>query len=664
MATVDVSENVAKIRNAVYGEEVREAIAASIEDCANYQNEIGFLSDFNYLNYIKDEICVVYLNDNDFIADRYWMFEGTDAEPSWQVSSETAPGDYKAAYMIEVPAGTYLFVGISPWFSYYIGTDNVTNRLGETTPEHNQIQTFTTSTKLYITGRTGNNSGVLSSRVGENSLVKDKRISPYLNYSIYSALRSAGRILPFDQYAWYPGSSTYPYSPNGAMIKDRPYTFTPDSNGDIGLFATKYLDPQGFVSYDIQCDRFLGDTSPNYLNASLNAIIIPKGSSSPIYRVIQGFDYGEIKGTVDLNYYAVYENAEKVAIGLFVHYNAGSGSGYYVFTLLENFVYSEYSGNSDRYNMDLAKWISAIDTDLTTLEGDQSVDNDDNILVSPSGKKFMLSVSDSGEISSIPVIPNKSLFIGNSLLVGFSEFGMAASSSDNDYYALINSFIEANNSSYVPSKTEGHTWEGMTSVQSAKNWVDTTLVPLLTSDLDLVVIQLGDNVNTDDKKAVFPETSLYLMQKIRQTVPNARVIWMGSWYGHVNMDTVIENAAKTGCEFIDFRSISNVSDNASYIGAVYNSGSSTTTDYTISSYDDDSSQKILTFQVSGASVQSKVPYDSYSYSDGTLSITGSYIAITAGGVASHPGDRGFKCIANKFLYDSKMTDNEEYYSLS
>ena len=51
-----------------------------------------------------------------------------------------------------------------------------------------------------------------------------------------------------------------------------------------------------------------------------------------------------------------------------------------------------------------------------------------------------------------------------------------------------------------------------------------------TEDLDLIFLQCGDNVNTDDKAVRFAVQGPYLLEQIKERCPNARIIWVHSWY--------------------------------------------------------------------------------------------------------------------------------------
>lgn len=229
----------------------------------------------------------------------------------------------------------------------------------------------------------------------------------------------------------------------------------------------------------------------------------------------------------------------------------------------------------------------------------------------PNGERYLLQVAVDGGLVMTPVIPSKALFVGNSLLTGFG-FGMAASDSEHDYYALINQAISAQNSDYTVSKLSGTDWERATTYEEQEAFLNNVLLPSLDEDLELVVIQLGDNVNTDEKLAVFAEGSRRLLEFVRTNCPKARVVWVGAWYQTAAKQAQMEEACKkTGCTFIDIWDLA-TAENKSAVG------------------------------------------DTYTDENGNLQ------TITSEGVASHPNDAGFQAIANRVLYKLGIADNEDH----
>lgn len=193
-----------------------------------------------------------------------------------------------------------------------------------------------------------------------------------------------------------------------------------------------------------------------------------------------------------------------------------------------------------------------------------------NIKLSDSdGSKYALQISN-GQIVAIPVLASKILYVGNSLLLGFGDFGMAASNPQEDYYTYVNSYLTSKNVNVSATRLSGSTWEAQTSYNDQNAWIEENLAPLLSNNLELVIVQLGDNVNTDAKKAVFAQGSENLLRYIRSHAPNARVAWVYAWYSSPDLQRqVIESCKNTGCVAIDITTLKDVSGNQSYVGAKY-----------------------------------------------------------------------------------------------
>ena len=69
----------------------------------------------------------------------------------------------------------------------------------------------------------------------------------------------------------------------------------------------------------------------------------------------------------------------------------------------------------------------------------------------------------------------------------------------------------------------------------------------------MIFLQLGDNVNTDSKQALFEKTSAdLLIARLKERCPKARIIWIYGWYSHSRTaGTVMALCEKWGIERID-----------------------------------------------------------------------------------------------------------------
>ena len=346
-----------------------------------------------------------------------------------------------------------------------------------------------------------------------------------------------------------------------------------------------------------------------------------KSSKKTVYKIIKTIDSSITneagKVSVDLANLTVYENFDETETAYFLIANMDHSVeedtlSYDVYTLQYELdpVFNDVVIAGDN----LTETIVLIQKELdkkTDKESSQSQGG--SYLVSPSGKKFIPQISDSGVVSYVPVIPESILFIGNSLLRGFSTFGMSASDSSHDYYHYVTECVKETNPSLSTVKLSGTAFEEATNSGEVQNWFSSSLDSELNSALDLIVVQLGDNVNTPEKRENFRTSCKDLLLHVRQNCPNSIVVWVGMWYGDADKRSIIENAcSETGCTNIDISDLRRT-ENQSYIGA------------TITRDD-------------GTSFQ-----------------------VDSSGVASHPGNRGMRLIANRILYRLGIVDSDEYY---
>lgn len=309
------------------------------------------------------------------------------------------------------------------------------------------------------------------------------------------------------------------------------------------------------------------------------------------------------------------------------------------------------SGNTD-VSSTMKYLVSGKDDDTTTSK---------DFMVSPDGTKFLPMVKNDGSVVCARVVPKKALFIGNSLTSGWQTFGETATDSDHDFVAYFSDVVEDIEPNYTFNRKWSTGFEQQTSLANAQSWVASNIDPLLSSDLDLIVVQLCENVvGNADASATFPASSLWLMQHLRETCPKARVVWMGLWFERGWTKTLLDNTKKAGCEYIDIRKLY-TPENIGYIGLVYKMDSDFTKEYTVDSFVVDDGEITLNFTVDGTEYTATIPsYTSYTSESGTsITVTGIYHIANTYYASIHPGDEGFRKIANKLLFELGISDSEE-----
>ena len=83
------------------------------------------------------------------------------------------------------------------------------------------------------------------------------------------------------------------------------------------------------------------------------------------------------------------------------------------------------------------------------------------------------------------------------------------------------------------------------------------LIPILTARRTWFIIQLSDNVNTDEKRETYAEDVRTMLQMFRDGCPRARILWVAAWYGWTLNYGPIETACnELGVDLVDIRDLS------------------------------------------------------------------------------------------------------------
>lgn len=359
-------------------------------------------------------------------------------------------------------------------------------------------------------------------------------------------------------------------------------------------------------SVESQMVRFTAGCTISSGGMKLQLAGVKKNSTSNLVLDVATAAAGALDQSIDLAWYDVYSTldmAKPVELRLVLTAASSSIQLENPVLLQKAFECSFVAESGDT----LGHTLENIDT---AVRANSNTGGSDNVYSGPDGTKYTLQVSASGTAVFVPVVPKKALFIGNSLLLGFGQFGMCASNAQSDYYYHVTQAILAKNASFTASKVGGTSLESVTS-DSAQDTAYANISSKLSSDLDLVVIQLSDNTNGSESIAYLTTGggAKRLLTKIRTACPKARVVWAAAWYSTTAKLTAIQQAcADTGCVFVDFSDL-RTAENQGAIG------------------------------------------NTITYPDGSTS------TVEASGVASHPGDKGMKAIAQRILDKLGLADS-------
>ena len=275
---------------------------------------------------------------------------------------------------------------------------------------------------------------------------------------------------------------------------------------------------------------------------------------------------------------------------------------------------------------------------------------ENTFLTSPNGDRWMLTIDNAGNLGTKSITPLKSAFIGNSLIAGWSTFGMSALDNEHDYYYHVTNKI----STIKPTATFHRLSNGNLEHSENQNDFETAfnaIKPYLTQDIELIVIQLGDNVNTNAKYIQFTKQGGSfdtMINWMRTNCPNSRIIWVGTWYPTLH-DWLVTACKNKKIEFVDILPLSTYSNKARLGQVVHrteNHSQTLTGTYTISG-----TSLIINITIYNNQYTITIPsYDTVQNNgNGTFTMTAPYTVIDSTGVQSHPSNDGMKAIADAIL---------------
>lgn len=162
-------------------------------------------------------------------------------------------------------------------------------------------------------------------------------------------------------------------------------------------------------------------------------------------------------------------------------------------------------------------------------------------------------------------IPNKMLFVGNSLVFGMKMmYGMCADAPDKDYFHYVTEYVKTKNPDCVFEKLYGSYYEACESLEAFEKWyyedanhyTHRPSSESFTDDIDIIIIQLGDNINTDAKNDTFKTSGDLFIERVKKASPNARIIWVHGWYNRQpTYDYISSLCERWGIERMDIRDL-------------------------------------------------------------------------------------------------------------
>ena len=178
--------------------------------------------------------------------------------------------------------------------------------------------------------------------------------------------------------------------------------------------------------------------------------------------------------------------------------------------------------------------------------------------------------------------PENVLFVGNSILLGmFQSYGMCATDNKSDYAYRVSEKILERSPGCKFSKLYVSPFEHCENAEAFDEWfyntvnptTNTTTKECFTEELDLIILQIMDNVNTPEKKNAFKDNAPELLKRIKELSPKAKIIWVYGWYMKPDLVPLIKEYVKAyGIKALDISS-ARKKENESYSGQISTSPS-------------------------------------------------------------------------------------------
>lgn len=141
---------------------------------------------------------------------------------------------------------------------------------------------------------------------------------------------------------------------------------------------------------------------------------------------------------------------------------------------------------------------------------------------------------------------NKVLLLGNSLLLGFSTdgshgapFGCTASDSKHDWAYLLTEKLKVKSPSVTVKKLHDAKFEQAESDTAAENYISNEFAAADKNN-DLVIVQIGDNANTELRRATFKNNFSKLIKAIRTNNPTADIVVAGVWFNGGDLENFLQ----------------------------------------------------------------------------------------------------------------------------
>lgn len=315
-----------------------------------------------------------------------------------------------------------------------------------------------------------------------------------------------------------------------------------------------------------------GEFTQKGITVQVNYVDTTSGKSK--YFKIANISGGKMKDlTFDASSLIIYQHADPDKFKLLIQSNVDSvenNNPVGKITLRSLSIYnpnSEGVNNSLLYNYKLKKTLSNVIAKLDEFGSDISklkTLSSNSYVTLPDGTKGRI-IYANGQLTVKNSIYKKILLLGNSLLLGSSTdgshgapFGLTSSSPTKDWaYLLIQKLQAKYSNSVTVNKLHDAVFEQSESDDNSQNYINNNFSKSEKNN-DLVIIQIGDNVNSDLRRTTFKANFEKLINAIKSANPTADILIAGVWFDGAGLQNwLLDFANNHNCMFAPLHDLYN-----------------------------------------------------------------------------------------------------------
>lgn len=335
-----------------------------------------------------------------------------------------------------------------------------------------------------------------------------------------------------------------------ATLKMSAYQVTASVHGNNGGLNT-----QQFSAYS---DRVVVYTDLTFTQKAITVQIsyIDKTDNQRKYKTLNKFAGGKVdKIEFDASNLVIYSNADPSTFELLMQANIDStidNDPVGDITLRSLSIFdaggSEGVSSNPMYEPSLKSTLSNIIDELTEINANiaELKSKQGAYVTLPDGSEGKL-VYVNGEVTVKSSIYNKVLLLGNSLLLGFSTdgshgapFGATASDSKHDWAYLLTEKLKVKSPNITINKLHDAKFEQSESDTVSESYIFNEFAQAEKGN-DLVIIQIGDNVNTEPRNDTFRNNFSKLINAVRTSNPIADIVVAGAWFNGRGIESFLQS---------------------------------------------------------------------------------------------------------------------------